>query len=248
MQQTHDTGKAWRRLLGIFGLLLLVVATITLWRLAPLPQGTAPEAPRTQKTASLAGTTALQSTTLARENAATHDSSPNTGNMHGRTQGLILPAGFMRAPSGRLLPRFATLARAQTAVRLGPATEYPVAWIIRHAGMPLEVLAEAGSWLRVRDHEGEEGWLPADALGEARHALVAPWRRNARLPLRTAPREDAPLQAWVGSGVIVRLSQCDGYWCKVQAGNREATITGWLQQAQLWGIYRHERIPATAPR
>ena len=221
------SGLAWRRYWGVFAGLLLSVALLALWQgmMASLPD-------RQQGVASKAGLMSLPD--VVRRQGAENASSA-------RISGLIVPAGFMRAPSGKLLPRFASLAVARAEVRLGPGEAYPVAWIIRSPHLPLEVLAEANGWLRIRDHEGEEGWIRARALSEQqRTALVAPWRQDARLPLRAAPEQQAPLKAWVGSGVVVRVLACDGSWCEVRAG----TVTGWLQQPQLWGVYHDERIHA----
>ena len=156
----------------------------------------------------------------------------------------IIPAGFMRAPSGHLLPRFVSLARANTEVRTGPGDTYPVAWIIRLAGMPLEVMAEAGDYWRVRDAEGAEGWIHRAALSDARTALVAPWNPEGRQPLRSQPDDAAPLRAWVAGGVLARIISCDGTWCAIAVSGAQ----GWLRQQQLWGVYANERIPARGHR
>ena len=152
----------------------------------------------------------------------------------------VVPAGFMRAPSGHLLPRFVSLARAGAKVRTGPGETYPVAWIIRLPGMPLEVVSEAGNYWRVRDAEGAEGWIHRAALSDVRTALVAPWNPDGRQPLRVRPAEGAPLRAWLASGVLARIQLCDGRWCLVAVSGAQ----GWVRQNQLWGVYADERINA----
>ncbi len=221
---------AWRSYWSILGGLLLMVGGLAAWLMLTAP--VAPDAPADAKASATAPSVAMatQADTYMPANTATIPARSS----------LISPAGFMRGPSGGLLPRFMTLARDEAQVRLGPGQDYPVAWIIRSPGMPVEVLAETGDWLRIRDHEGEEGWLHAHALSGDRAALVAPWRHDAKVALRTVRSADAPLRAWVGSGVVVRLLACDGQWCRVRTGK----VEGWLEQAQLWGVYHRERITA----
>ncbi len=154
----------------------------------------------------------------------------------------LVPTGFIRAPSGRLLPRFATIARADVMVRVGPSPGHAVRWIVRAAGMPVEILAEAGEWWRIRDHEGEEGWVWHAHVAPRRHAMVAPWNRDGMHELRAAPSVRAPVIARVRGGVVARLLSCDGDWCRLQAGDAR----GWMRQPLLWGVYAGERLPSSA--
>ena len=157
--------------------------------------------------------------------------------------GMLVPAGFTRAPGGGLLPRFAALARADVVVRMGPGENYPVAWVVRGGHVPVEVVAESGDWLRIRDHEGEEGWISRSTIGHQRLAMLAPWRKNARLALRGKPARSAPLTAWITPGVIVRVTLCNGRWCRIQVP--KANTRGWVGQEQLWGVYAGEVFSAS---
>lgn len=156
--------------------------------------------------------------------------------------GMLVPAGFMRAPGGGLLPRFAALKRGDVVVRMGPGATYPVAWVVRGGHMPVEVVAESGDWLRIRDHEGEEGWVPRPAIGQERLAMLAPWRKSVRLALRSKPAPDAPLAAWITPGVIVQVALCNGTWCRIEVP--AANMHGWVGQEQLWGVYAGETFTA----
>ena len=155
--------------------------------------------------------------------------------------GMLVPAGFMRTPGGTLLPRFVTLIHADVTVRVGPGESYPVAWVVRGGRMPVEVVAESGAWLRIRDHEGEEGWVARSAIGEERLALIAPWRRDVRLAMRSRPADDAPLAAFITPGVVARVRRCNGHWCRIRVPR--ADVEGWVRQEQLWGVYANEVFP-----
>ncbi len=207
------SGSAWRIYWKTLGLLALAILGIMAWRIVQAPVGHSAD----DKASFAGGVAASASSGEAR----------------------LLATGFMRAPSGRLLPRFASVRRSPARVRLGPGRGYPVAWIIRLPGAPVEVMAEMDGWWRIRDHDGEEGWIRADALQDGqRTVLVAPWRQSARLALRARPDEAARLKAWIGNGVLARVLFCNGAWCQVRAGDMQ----GWLRQEQLWGVYRNERI------
>ena len=211
----RSSRASWTQVWSTFAGMLLLTTLIAYWLWQPEKKGA-------EKT-NMAGM-ALSSTA--------------TENRYGAQ---VVPAGFMRAPSGHLLPRFVSLAKASTEVRTGPGETYPVAWIIRLPGMPLEVMAEAGDYWRVRDAEGAEGWIHRAALSDARTVLVAPWNPEGRHPLRSRPDDAAPLRAWLAGGVLARIETCDGRWCLVTVSGAQ----GWVRQNQLWGVYAGERIVAS---
>ena len=230
-----EARKAWLRHWRVFALLLAASAVLAVW---PLVQGGENVRDgRRPSLASLASDDGGTASLRAQDRRQLADGTRLTP-IAAEAGVATIPKGFMRAPSGKLLPRFVSLAREGVQLRVGPSPDYPVAWILRLKGVPLEVMAEAGAWRRVRDHEGEEGWLHASVLDDRRSALVAPWNSGNALPLRQRPAEDAPVRALVRSGVIAWPLTCDGQWCQV----RVADVRGWLPQQQLWGVYAGERF------
>src|SRR5262245_18188433 len=61
--------------------------------------------------------------------------------------------------SGLPLPRFVSLKADKVNVRRGPASEHQVAWVFQRRGLPVEIVAEFENWRRIRDNDGEEGWV-----------------------------------------------------------------------------------------
>ena len=61
--------------------------------------------------------------------------------------------------SGLPVPRFVSLKAEKVNVRRGPSSDHPVAWVFQRKGLPVEIVAEFENWRRVRDSEGEEGWI-----------------------------------------------------------------------------------------
>jgi SH3-like domain-containing protein len=56
--------------------------------------------------------------------------------------------------------------------------------------------------------------------------------------LRREPADAAPIVARLASGVIGRLLECDGSWCRIEV----ASYRGWLKQEEFWGTYPNETI------
>ncbi len=153
--------------------------------------------------------------------------------------GTLAALPMMKGPSGLPLPRFVSLKSDRVRVRRGPSTQYQVAWVYRARGLPVEIIAEFEDWRRIRDADGEEGWIRRSLLSGWRTAMIAPWRKEERLPLRARPEKDAQTVAMLSSGVIGRVVSCTGSWCRLKVSGYE----GWIEQAMLWGVYAGEVYP-----
>lgn len=150
-------------------------------------------------------------------------------------------------PSGLPLPRFASTRSTPINVRVGPGTKYGVAWIYVKAGLPVEIVAEFDTWRKIRDLDGQEGWLHQNLLSGKRAAYVTPWAKEGEVSLRAAANDEAGVRAYLGPHYRVEVSRCDGTWCEVNAidhpdNGRPATYTGWIHQTDLWGVYETEKF------
>lgn len=150
------------------------------------------------------------------------------------------------AKSGRPLPRFVSLKSDRVNLRGGPGRDYPIQWVFRRAGLPVEVINEFEGWREVRDSEGTKGWVSQGLLSRRRTALVSPWDEkkagsaNAASDriVRYSDSSSAQPIAQLEPGVIANLHSCDGTWCQVSIGD----YGGYLQQKVLWGVYPGERF------
>ncbi len=149
-------------------------------------------------------------------------------------------------PSGFELPRFVSIRSEPTNVRVGPGTEYDVAWVFVKPGMPVEVIQEFDTWRKIRDLDGSEGWVHKSLITGRRTAYVAPWDADARVPLRARDQEDARIRAWLTSKFVVSVQKCDGRFCAVSArntsGQGRASYSGYVEQSVLWGVYPNEKF------
>ena len=141
-------------------------------------------------------------------------------------------------PSGLPIPRFVSLKAEKVNVRRGPSSDHPVAWVFQRKGLPVEIVAEFENWRRVRDSDGEEGWILQNMLAGKRTAEIAPWKQGQNIELMKSPASGAGVVAEVGSGVVAEVENCNGDWCELSAGGYD----GFVQQTQLWGVYPGEKV------
>jgi len=136
--------------------------------------------------------------------------------------------------SGLPVPRFVALRASEVNLRTGPGQRYPIEWVYRRAGLPVEVIDEFETWRRVRDWEGSIGWVHQNLLTGDRSALVAGKQRL----LRRAPEDGAPGLALLEAGVVARLERCAEGWCKLEVKGFE----GWLREDEIYGVEPGEKI------
>jgi SH3-like domain-containing protein len=141
-------------------------------------------------------------------------------------------------PSGLPIPRFVSLKAEKVNVRRGPSSEHPVAWVFQRKGLPVEIVAEFENWRRVRDSDGEEGWILQNMLSGKRTAVIAPWKQGQSVPLHSQPQAGSGLVARVGAGVVAEVGGCDGQWCELTSNGYD----GYVEQTQLWGVYPGEKV------
>jgi SH3-like domain-containing protein len=142
------------------------------------------------------------------------------------------------------VPRFASLKSDKVQLHHGPGAEFPVAWVFRRAGLPVEITRETDAWSEVRDSEGTTGWVWSTALSRRRTVLVLPWQMKAgqsqqeTVPLRDDDSANATTIANIEAGVLANIIDCNGRWCRISVG----TFRGYVEQNKLWGTQQGEVI------
>ena len=136
--------------------------------------------------------------------------------------------------TGLPLPRFASLRAGEVYMRAGPGTRYPVEWIYRRRGLPVQIIAEFDTWRKVRDWNGTVGWVHRAMLSGRRMAITL---ANDTV-LRRAPAADAPAVARSEPGVVARILKCADAWCRIEARG----IKGWVPRGALWGTLPGENV------
>jgi len=147
-------------------------------------------------------------------------------------------AGVAIGKSGLPVPRFVSLKAGRVNVRVGPGEDYKVAWVFVKSALPVEVIAEFDTWRRVRDSDGQVGWVFHSLLSGKRTAVVTPWTKGDPLPIRAKAIAAASVTAYLQPGVLASVDQCRGGWCDLSGKG----FSGWIEQSKLWGVYPDEQI------
>lgn len=135
--------------------------------------------------------------------------------------------------SGLPLPRFASLAAEPINVRTGPGKQYPLKWVYARRGLPVQIVDEFDTWRKIRDLDGDEGWIHGSLLSRRRTVVLAGDRLHE---LRRSPSIDARLLLRAEPGVVAGLVDCSEGWCLVEIeGHR-----GWLERDRLYGVMPDE--------
>jgi len=148
--------------------------------------------------------------------------------------GAAAAADAAKKGSGLPLPRFVSLRAGEVNLRTGPGVQYPVDWVYQRQNLPVEIIAEYGTWRKVRDWQGTQGWVHQSMVAPKRTFIVTG-------DIRTIHRKsdpNSPAVARIEPGVIGRLIACPDVsgWCRVEVGG----LAGWLRRVEIWGINRDE--------
>ncbi|UCH73653.1 MAG: SH3 domain-containing protein [Rhodospirillales bacterium] len=134
----------------------------------------------------------------------------------------------------RPVPRFVSIKADEVNVRVGPGKQYPLKWTFVVAGVPVEIIAEWDNWRKIRDWEGQEGWVHSALLSSRRTVIVT---GDKRILYRRAD-ETSPPVVRLRPGIIATVEDCVEGWCRVEVRN----YRGWLRRGDFWGVYPDEMI------
>jgi len=137
---------------------------------------------------------------------------------------------------GLKVPRFVSLHSDKVNLRTGPGRQYPIEWVLTRKDMPVEIVAQFEHWRRIRDWEGTEGWVQEHMVAGRRTAIVG---KGAERPLHREPDQASAVVARAAPGVVARLLECRGPWCRVETDS----LSGWMRRSDIWGVYPDETVP-----
>jgi SH3-like domain-containing protein len=137
--------------------------------------------------------------------------------------------------SGLPTPRFVSLKSSEVNLRSGPGVRYPVEWVYLKKRLPVEVITEFNDWRRVKDWNGDEGWVHKSLISGKRGLVVS---SDTKLFYKKSLNSKAI--AKIEKGVFGDLIECGKReeLCKVRFSNLE----GWIKRNSFWGIYSDETV------
>ena len=139
--------------------------------------------------------------------------------------------------TGLKLPRMVSLRSSLVNARSGPGIRYPIEWVYKQKGAPVEIVSEFELWRKIKDWEGSETWVHKAMLSDRRFARVTtPGENN----IYAKPESGAKIVAKVEDGVVGEIEECPAKsdMCLIKFDN----IQGWVQRSVLFGIYDNEEI------
>jgi SH3-like domain-containing protein len=139
-----------------------------------------------------------------------------------------------KTPPSDKVPRFASLRSDEVNLRVGPGENYPIEWVLKRKDMPVEIVERFENWRRVRDWQGDKGWVLDRMIADRRDVIVD----GAVRVLYRQPDPRSPIVARAEPGVVARLIAFQGPWCHIEAGGFE----GWVQRGEVWGVYPNETL------
>ncbi|WP_066271842.1 SH3 domain-containing protein [Hydrogenophaga palleronii] len=112
-------------------------------------------------------------------------------------------------------------------MRDGPGTNAAVLWELKR-GYPLQITERRGSWVKVRDFEGDTGWVARSLTGNAPHHVVKSKVAN----IRSGPGTQHRVVGKAEYGDLLRTREKRADWVRVE---REGGVGGWISRQLLWG-------------
>jgi SH3-like domain-containing protein len=131
--------------------------------------------------------------------------------------------------------RFVSIRGDTAYMREGPSAQHKVKWVYRRKGLPVEVLQTYDVWRRVRDSDGETGWMHVALLSGTRTALI---QGAGMAMVRRGGEETAAVIAQAQPGAIGHIKSCIPLACELDFGD----VAGWVDKTRLWGIHGGERF------
>lgn len=154
----------------------------------------------------------------------------------GAAMALGLPAVAGTSLVKKQVPYFASISAGKARMRTGPGRSYPASWLYQRADLPVKVVTvyEKGSWYKVEDPGGIQGWIMGALISDTRTGLV----QGAVAELRDSPRVGGKVTWRAAPGVVGRVSKCARGWCWFDVRGRG----GYVETARLWGVEANESL------
>ena len=132
-------------------------------------------------------------------------------------------------------PYWASIASGEAMMRTGPAKTYPGIWLYKRRDLPVRVLKIYPDWRLIEDPDGTKGWMLVTLLSDRRTAMVKPGEPRA---VRVARGLGAKIRYLAKPGVVGRIEECDGSYCKFEVGSKK----GFIAVGDVWGVAPGETV------
>jgi SH3-like domain-containing protein len=142
---------------------------------------------------------------------------------------IALSLAVTAAAQDKKPPYWASIASGEAMMRAGPGRNYPGIWLYKRHDLPIRVVKTYPNWRMIEDHEGTRGWMLVSLLSDRRTAIVKPGDPR---PIHVKADQASRVRYRAEQGVVGRIEQCRGGWCRIAIGNRE----GYIRTSDIWGV------------
>lgn len=111
-------------------------------------------------------------------------------------------------------------------VRSGPGTKYDILWKASKF-YPIRIIKKAGSWYRVVDFEGDEGWMHKSLVRKIPSVITI--RENCNI--RSGPSTKYKIVFTSEKGVPFKVIKRKGNWIYIQHADGDK---GWIYKMLVW--------------
>ena len=112
-------------------------------------------------------------------------------------------------------------------IRSGPGKNHEILWSVGKY-YPLDTLKKSGNWYKIRDFEGDEGWIFHSLVKKIPTVIVTAPLVN----VRTASGTNSRVLFQAEKGVSFERLGKKGKWFKVRHADGEV---GWIHESLVWG-------------
>jgi SH3-like domain-containing protein len=131
------------------------------------------------------------------------------------------------AQSAKTPPYWASLAKPEAVMRVGPAKTFPANWVYLRRDLPVRVIETHPDWRKVEDPDGMTGWMHVRLLKDEKTAIV----KGAKADLRDKPSKSSAMLHQLAPGVVGKISGCASGWCSFEVSGK----SGYVLVSSLWG-------------
>jgi SH3-like domain-containing protein len=119
-------------------------------------------------------------------------------------------------------------------LRIGPSSSHPIAYVYEKKNMPVEVIDEFEVWRKVKDYQGDTGWVHLSQLSRKRSLLTT---KDGIVLYKKSTIYSEPIIK-IGKSEAVVIKKCIPNWCLVEIQKYK----GWIQTEHVWGLENKEII------
>jgi len=129
--------------------------------------------------------------------------------------------------AGTASARRLSVASPKANVRSGPGLNHEILWSVGKY-YPVDIVKKSGNWYKIRDFEGDIGWMHRSLLKKIPAVIV----KGALVNVRSGPGMKYRVLFQAEKGVSFKLLKKKKNWLKVRHADGDI---GWIHKSLVWG-------------